>query len=733
MSTSEPALDLSIVAPCYNEAGNVAELVTRLRAVFERRQIRGEVVLVNDCSRDDTGARIDALARDFPEVRALHHSENRGLAAGWGTGVAASRGEYVCLIDSDLQYRPEDVGRLYREILHTRADMVQGYRSSIGRERDSRYGLSRGLNALLNVLFSMSLRDNKSGFVIARRESMQDILHRRMKYSYFQTFIAVSAASKGYSIREIETVFDARLVGKSFIPSFPLGLVARVFWDLAKGFVEFRLSPKRETLVARFLQTHEPTREDAPLGGKGDLLKKVYFRTMPAHAWLLTRRAELYFDELKRSQWLSAAHIRELQNLKLRRLIDHAYHHVGFYRERFDSAGLKSSDIQTIDDLARVPFLSKQDVRDNLYFNLLSDNHDKGKILKITTSGSTGEPFVCFADQHQLEIRLATTLRAMEWTGWRFGDRQTRLWHQTLGMSWSQVVRERFDAWLMHRTFIPAFEMSESAMETFLATLAASDPVLLDGYAESFNYLAGHLKARANAGETPRIRPRGIMSSAQALPDDTRRSIEEAFATRVFDKYGSREFSGIAYECDAHEGHHVMAESYIVEILKDGRPALPGEVGEVVITDLNNFCLPFIRYRIGDLAQAMDPWAPCACGRGLPRIGRIEGRVQSIVLGARGQAIPGTFFSHLFKDYEHLVRQYQVIQEEKGSIALKIVKGSRFDAEQFEACLLVELRRTLGADTKIDVEFVDLIPLVRTGKRQAVVSKLGLDYQKLGA
>ena len=99
---------------------------------------------------------------------------------------------------------------------------------------------------------------------------------------------------------------------------------------------------------------------------------------------------------------------------------------------------------------------------------------------------------------------------------------------------------------------------------------------------------------------------RPFYSSSQVLPDQSRRMIEETFGCGVFDKYGSREFSGIAYECDFHSGHHVMDESYIVEILKNGEPARPGEIGEVVITDLNNFCLPYIRYRIGDLAVAMD-------------------------------------------------------------------------------------------------------------------------------
>lgn len=722
------AVELSVVVPCYNEAGNLPELVARLRSVFEKRRVKGEIVLVNDGSGDDTGKVIDSLAKTHSEVVPVHHEKNQGLAAGWDSGVAQATGVYVCLIDADLQYQPEDVARLHRELLHTRVDLVQGYRSSIGRQRDSRYHLSKGLNTLLNTIFGMRLRDNKSGFVIARRETLADILHRRLKYAYFQTFIAVSAHAKGYSIREIETVFETRLVGQSFIPNFPLGLILRVFADLAKGLVEFRLAPKRESLAADFLARHPPKRSDEELSWPRRLRRAVYFRTMPFHAWLLTRRAELYYRELKQSQWLSLFEMRQLQEEKLRRLVRHAYHHVGYYRERMDALGLGPEDVRTLDDLAKLPLLSKADVRENLHFDLLSDNHDNDRILRIATSGSTGEPFVCYADQHQLEIRLASTLRSMEWTGWRFGDRQARLWHQTLGMSPSQIVRERLDAWLLRRLFVPAFEMSEGAMAAFLGRLVSFDPVLIDGYAESFNYLAGHL---GSAKGRPGLRPRGIISSAQALPEESRRIIEDAFGARVFDKYGSREFSGIAYECDAHQGHHVMAESYIVEILKDGRRALPGELGEVVITDLNNLCLPFIRYRVGDLAEAMDEAKECPCGRGLPRVGRIEGRVQSLVIGAQGRVMPGSFFLHVLKDYDYLVRQFQVIQEERAAIILKVVKGSRFAPELFEREILSVLRRYLGEETRIDVQFVDLIPLVRTGKRQAVISKLSLDFQNL--
>jgi phenylacetate-CoA ligase len=721
------APELSVVVPCYNEAGNLPELVERLLAVFSRRGIRGEVVLVNDASRDDTGRVVDELAARHPgEVAGVHHETNRGIAAGWQSGLDRATGEYACFIDADLQYLPEDVWRLWREIHATRSDLVQGYRSSIGRLRDSRFALSKGLNFLLNALFDMSLRDNKSGFVLGLRETLRDVMRRRYHYRYFQTFITVSARAKGYSVREVETLFESRLVGQSFMPRFPVKVVAGALFDLVKGFVEFRLRPQWESPLRAFLEAHPPQRQDAPLTGWRKALWRLFIASMPLHKWMLTRRGEVYYRDLKQSQWLRPQELRALQEERLRRIVDHAYRHVPFYRQRLEERGLKPADVQTLDDLAKLPFLSKEDVRENLFFDLFSDNHDYAEVQRIATSGSTGEPFVCFADRSQLEMRWAATLRSMEWTGYRFGDRQARLWHQTIGMSAGQVLRERLDALFNRRIFIPAFEMSESDVARALDRIERHRPVLIDGYAECFNYLASHLKDRKSA-----IRPLGMISSAQVLPDDSRAVIEGAFHTKVFDKYGSREFSGIAYECEAHAGHHVVAENYVVEILKDGRPARPGETGEIVVTDLNNRVMPFLRYRIGDLAVAMDPAEACPCGRGLPRIGKIEGRIQSMIVGAEGRVVPGSLFLHLFKDYDWILRHFQVLQERPGEVRLLIVKGPRFEAAAFER-LLEELRGFVGRGCRIDVEFVDVIPMVRTGKRPTSLSAVKIDYQEVG-
>jgi phenylacetate-CoA ligase len=422
---------------------------------------------------------------------------------------------------------------------------------------------------------------------------------------------------------------------------------------------------------------------------------------------------------------MSREQLQALQNKRLHAIVEHAYETSSFYRSRFDSLGITPDQINNISDITKLPFLEKDDVRDNLHSGLLSDAIKKKNMLRINTSGSTGRPFTIYADRSQLEIRFASTIRALEWTGWKFGDRQARLWHQTLGMSRVQVVREKVDAWFMRRIFIPAFEISPKNIETFVSRIRAHNPVLIDGYAESLNFLATYIRN----GNQADFSPLAIMSSAQALPENTREIIENGFKTKVFDKYGSREFSGIAYECSEHSGHHVVEECYLVELLVDGRPAKVGEIGEIVITDLCNLATPMIRYRIGDLAVAYDDVEPCACGLAHKRIGDIEGRTQAIVHCLDGTWLPGTFFAHFFKDHEDVIQFFQIEQSKKGAMTLRIVKNDGFSEASLQK-IIVNLSKYTG-NTEINIDYVDEIPLVRTGKRSPVISHVSEDFQSL--
>lgn len=721
-------LTLSVVVPCLNEEANVPLLGERLFQAVDEAGLPTELVIVDDGSSDGTWEAVQGLREAYGDrVIGVRHPTNRGIAAAWRSGLDQATGTYVCFMDGDLQNSPEQVVTLYRRLLESSRDVAQGIRSSIGRLRDSRLAFSRALNLLLNVAFGMRAKDNKSGFVLAPRRVMDDLLTYRRRYRYFQSFIGVSAKAKGYSVVEVETLFDERRAGRSFLRGNAIKASGRALQDMVPAFAEFRLGARSRQGAVVAPKFTPPLRTKHPYRGWRRLRFEAYFLTMPLHAWLIRRRARDIYLELKQTEWLPAEEMRALQLRKLQRLVQHAYVHVPYYREALKAAGVRPDDLESLDDITKLPLLAKDDVRRRLFFDLFADNHRKRDMHRVATSGSTGEPFVTYADRHQLEVRFATTLRAMEWTGWRFGDRQARLWHQTLGLTRTQVIRERVDAWFMRRLFVPAFEISSENLEDFVDAIRRHEPVLVDGYAESLNFIATYVREGGRAG----FSPKAVMSSGQALPDAARRTIETGLETKVYDKYGSREFSGLAYQCGLSPDYHVVDESYIVELLVDGRTAQPGEIGEVVITDLNNFSVPLIRYRIGDLATAVDPSEPCPCGRSMSRIGRIEGRTQAIVHCANGNWLPGSLFLHFFKDYEHIIRFFQIHQDRRGAFTLKLVKNRQYTTAAFEQAMGV-LRRYVG-ETEIDVQYVDEIPLMRTGKRSPVVSTIREDFQALGA
>jgi phenylacetate-CoA ligase len=720
------SIELSVIVPCLNEELNIPELAERVRLVFEKGGFRGEVIFIDDGSTDGTASTIRALMEAHPgEVVGCFHPQNRGIAAGWKSGVAAARGKLVAIIDADLQYQPEDLLRLRRALYDHSVDIVQGWRSTVGRRKDRRYHLSRGFNHLLNAAFGMSLQDNKSGFVLCAREVFQDLLTYKGSYFYWQSFIMVAAHAKGYSYKEIETLFEERRQGISFLEKTARIAVVKSFYDLGKAAWEYRVEKPPADVGARFLRRYQVVDRSPERDPLTTFKWRTYLSAFNQTHWMITRSVEHYYETLRKTQWLSIGESRELQDEKLRRLLHHGYRNVPYYRAKMQAMNLRPEDIRGQEDLHKLPLLTKADIRSHLHFDIMSENHDKADVLKVTTSGSTGEPFVCYADRAQLEFRWAATLRAQEWTGYRFGDPSVRLWHQAIGLTKWQAIRERADARLSNRTLIPVFELSDKNLRDVMQRIAEAEPVLMDGYAEALDLLANYLAATG----TLSVRPRAIMSSAQTLPLPSRKLIQEAFGCKVFDKYGSREFSGIAYECEAHAGYHVVAEGYLVEILRDGQPAKPGEIGEVVITDLNNYCMPFIRYRIGDLAEAMDPFAPCSCGRGAPRIGAIQGRLQSIIQGTDGRYLPGTFFADYLKDFDYAIKRFQVVQDERDAITFRVVKGGRFSQQVLDE-ILATLRQYLGASMRIDVEFADEIALVSTGKHVASISRLNIDFQR---
>ncbi len=240
------ALDLSIIVPCYNEEENLRQLVERLTAILGLFGIRAEIILIDDKSRDRTREVIRELAAACPDVVGVYHEENRGIAGGWRSGLAAAKAPLVAITDADLQYAPEDLPRLYQILKREgqEADLVQGWRIAKTFKGAYRYALSVTFSALLNLLFGTRLRDIKSGFLCTRREIFAAMLETRYRYRYLQHFIVVNAVSKGYRVRQEPILFWDRHAGESFISS-PLRFGLSSLSDLPRAFWEFRVKNRR--------------------------------------------------------------------------------------------------------------------------------------------------------------------------------------------------------------------------------------------------------------------------------------------------------------------------------------------------------------------------------------------------------------------------------------------------------------------------------------------------------
>lgn len=630
--TDEKAIELSVIAPCYNEELNVVPLAERLLAVFTRRGIVGEVVLVDDGSQDGTWATLEALAARFEGVRPVRHPRNRGMEAAWNTGLEHARGVHACFIDADMQNPPEDVWRLYRELKASQCDVVQGTRSPIGRLRDSRYVLSKGLNVILNLGFGMALTDNKSGFVMARRETLREVLKHRFHYYYFQSLIAVSAFAQGYVWREVETLFQSRLYGQSFINRFPGRMVARILIDMAKAWVEFRLLHRRDGER----ELPEMPELSADTGGFWRGLCRL------PGAGCGSGRRLIYLARLQQSQWLAPREVRALQQTRLQRLLRHLRLHVPHFHNLLRE---ESGAPEAV--LARLPVMDYGDLREALFFDLFANNHRKSRLRELPFATPGQRLGVRFLERRQREMQWALALRGLTWGGWEWGEP----WAEVTGVN--PAPGGRWQDLLLRRQRVG---LSPSGGPWRVVTGDA-------GLLARLDQGQGGLERRFPGA-------RFVLTNAITSPEPE----GGGGAVRMLRRFGAAGYGIIAQQCEKGGDYHLMAESFLVEVLRDGQPVAPGETGEVVITDLDGYDVPLVRLRLGVMAVAVDPEAVCPCGRGLPRIRLLP--APQPVFDLAGQPWPATFVAELLKGYHFAIAGYACSQPEADVLEITLTPTS---------------------------------------------------------
>jgi phenylacetate-CoA ligase len=422
-------------------------------------------------------------------------------------------------------------------------------------------------------------------------------------------------------------------------------------------------------------------------------------------------------QQLEQSQWWNEQQIKKLQEEKLRKLLEHAYLNVPYYRKMFDRQGIKPSQISTIDDLKKIPILTRRDVKENFPKGLVANNIPKDKILPGMTGGSTGRPLQFYRYVDSTSLDWGATLRAWGWAGYHIGNKYATLWGHPLTLKQQTRFPRRLQNFIMRNLLLSAYDIDEKTLHKYMIKLEEYQPEYIRGYTSAVYLLARYMRQQKKMT----IKPKAIFTTSEMLLDHQRQLIENQFECKVFDNYGSGEIHAIASECEQHSGYHISAENVIVEVVNEnGSPAQPGKEGELVITDLNNLAYPFIRYNIEDMSALISQ--PCACGRGLPLIGSIKGRVSDILVMPNGKQVPLGYWVVLFETLIG-IDQYQIIQDTPTHLTVKIVKNSEYTHDDLTH--ITENLKIIGGDElTFEIQPVDEIQNSSSGKRRFVISNI---------
>ncbi|MCM0083344.1 hypothetical protein L4X63_17295 [Geomonas sp. Red32] len=433
-------------------------------------------------------------------------------------------------------------------------------------------------------------------------------------------------------------------------------------------------------------------------------------------------------DELEASQYLPPDKLRLIQFATLKRLLIHCDDMVPFYRERFRQCRFDPRQFRELEELRTIPWLTKQEVQKERH-RMVASNMAQADLVADASGGSTGEPTSFFKDRRRNELRRADRYRHDMWCGWRPGELYVTLWGGQREFDLQPSLRSRLSDRFLHRTFgFNAFDISEEKVLACLEELRTLRPAMIVAYA-NVAYLFATVISRHGL-DLAGLGLKGVISSAETLTPEKKGAIEEAFCCPVLNRYGSREVGLVASECGAREGLHVNAENVLVELLRaDGREAEPGEPGELMVTDLWNYGMPFIRYRMGDVGVREDH--PCSCGRGLPLLREVTGRVSDFIVDCRGGLVHGEFFTHLFYGLPG-VDQFQLVQETRRLVVLNIRPSAGFQ-DSLLAPVIGKIRLCLGPQVRVETRLVHGSLVEQSGKFRFTVSKLcGDRYRSFG-
>jgi phenylacetate-CoA ligase len=403
---------------------------------------------------------------------------------------------------------------------------------------------------------------------------------------------------------------------------------------------------------------------------------------------------------------LSPEQVRDLQNRKLRNMVQHVYTNSRFYQEKFRQAGLKPNDIQTVDDLPKLPPTTKDELRVAGPDEILAHGYTKENTIDEPTSGSSGIVLHIYHAPEAFDSYFAYAFRPLLEIGYR-------PWHRAAYTALEPVAPlpwEKFG--LGVRQLI---DMNKKDPRAYLETLLQIKPQLMLGFPSVFMLIA----RSATPDELRKIRPHAILLNSELLTKEIRDAISQAFGCECFDDYSTFEFHQVAFECSQHR-YHLSADNVIVEFTKNGQPVPTGEKGEILITGLTNRAMPLLRYTIGDIGAASAEI--CPCGRGFPVMQLVEGRADDFIIMPSGRQFSPRSVNPAF-EFLPGVKEHVLVQETLDRIMVYVNIASEHAITTPQ--LIVEaLLKLFEEPVQIEVVQTTEFEHGRTGKLRCVISKV---------
>jgi len=399
-----------------------------------------------------------------------------------------------------------------------------------------------------------------------------------------------------------------------------------------------------------------------------------------------------------------------MQDRRLKLLIRYAYANISYYRRMFDDKGITPDDISGTRDLWKIPITTKKQIQCLPLKDILDKNVAVRDLIKVRTNGSTGLPLEMLYTKKDYSALNINWIRPLLVNG-------VKPWYKRLeitgehNLSCEKKWYNNIGLWAIDRVSI--FKDPEEWVREWFR----NKPDYLYGYSGSLKLFARYIKENNIGG----INPKYIFGVSDLADHSCREVIKSAFDMDLLDLYGAAEAGCVAWQCGKCEGHHINSDTVIIEVVRNGKTAEIGENGNIIITNLHSYPMPFIRYDLGDIG-ALSESNPF-CGIGLPLMKVIEGRSDAYVVMPSGRALSTLYFDNLMKPVRG-VKDWKVLQDRSGKITIFIVKENDSDAV---SNIRSRFENRISENVAYDIKAVEALPKDKSGKVRAVISEMDKD------